>query len=475
LATGSIDNTAKIWDSVSRELLHILKGYQEDVSALSWSPDGSQIAVASLDSSVDLWDAISGEKLSTFVGLSDQVRDVAWSPAGDYIATDSLDGTIRIWDAVSGKQLYDVFQNNLEEGLLSNSIDWSPGGDRVLIMGVDHNQIWDLTELPPILSGHSSGLNKAQWSPDGMLIATGSLDGTTRIWDAANGDLVANLEHLEAVNDITWSPDSSIIALASQDGSIGVWEIATDSFEEIPNPDGFVFNYLAWSPDGSRFVATSETDLVGVIWDVNTGVSTLLHQGDLLCALTTPSWSPEGDRIITGCERRDVRDTPAVIWDVETGEELGRLGGESGNSLVVRWSPDGSSIAVGYSDIEIRIWDAGTGLTTVKYSGHADPIVDLDWSPNSQRIASADYGGNIRVWDAQTGEVVLSDKQNQTITSISWSPAGDYLIASSYDIVPEILPAWQTTEALLAYAEGCCIWRELSVRERERFGLPKQR
>jgi len=171
----------------------------------------------------------------------------------------------------------------------------------------------------------------------------------------------------------------------------------------------------------------------------------------------------------------DVSNTPARIWDVETGEELEILEGESGNSLVAAWSPDGRSIAVGYSNMDIRIWDAAAVLPMHKYSGHADLIVDLNWSPNSQRIASADYGGNILVWDAQTGEEVLSpEKRTHTITSINWSPAGDYIIVSSFDTLPAILHAWQTTEALVAYAEGCCIWRDLGDSERERFGLPQR-
>lgn len=473
LATASNDDTAIIWDAVTGELMHVLGGYRDDVAGLSWSPDGKEVAAVSLDAGVDIWDAINGKRVSSFTGHREQVWDVAWSPNGEYIATDSLDGTTRVWEPASGMQLYE-FQNNLEEARVLNSIDWSPSGDQLLMMGAAYNQMWDLTEQPPRLIGHTRGVNAAQWSPDGKWIATASLDGTARIWEAASGELVAALEHPGGVEDLAWSPNSTHLATTSRGGSIGVWEVASKSFQQLSNPDGYIFNYLSWSPYEDRIAATSEVDLVGVIWELKTGTRIVLQQGEQQCNLTTPSWSPEGDQIVTGCERREQKNTPSLIWDVDTGEELDRLESDSGNSLVARWSPDGSSIAIGYSNTDISIWDLLSKHKEIRYSGHAELIVDLNWSPNSQRIVSADYGGNIRVWDAQTGEEIFSDKTADSINSIIWSPDGEYVMLATFNPIPEILRAWQSTQALLGYVEDCCMWRELEQGERERFGLPQQ-
>ena len=82
-------------------------------------------------------------------------------------------------------------------------------------------------------------------------------------------------------------------------------------------------------------MAASERDLAGVIWDIESGEQVLLDQGDLNCFLASPSWSPEGDRFVTGCVRREIKDTPARVWDAETGEELGRVESEDGNIYVM--------------------------------------------------------------------------------------------------------------------------------------------
>jgi WD40 repeat protein len=317
-------------------------------------------------------------------------------------------------------------------------------------------------------------LKAARWSPDGEQFATASLDGTVRIWDAANGETVSILRHADVVDDLDWSPDGSRLVTASQDDTVQVWDLAANSSNELHNPEKYRFSSLSWSPDGDRIVGSSQRDLVAVIWNVDSGERTVLDQGDLNCYLSSPSWSPEGDRFITGCIKREAKDTPARIWDAETGAELTPIESEDGNSLVVGWSPDGRSIAIAYSETVIHVVDSESFEEINRFSGHSDIIADLGWSPNSQRIISADGGGFARVWDAIEGDEIWSDKMASTLNSVDWSPDGEMVILATLDPEPEILRVWQSTDELVAYAEGCCVWRELSPGERQQFGLPLQ-
>jgi WD40 repeat protein len=341
-------------------------------------------------------------------------------------------------------------------------------------MGSIYNQIWDLSTQPANLFGHLEGLKAARWSPDGARIATASLDGTARIWDSTSGESLGTLVHTEAVEDLAWSPDGSRLVTSGQDGALLVWQVDTSTSSELPNPDKHRFSSLGWSPDGQRIVASSQRDLASVIWNVETDERIELDQGDLSCYLASPSWSPEGDRFVTGCVRREIKDTPARIWDADTGEELQRLASEDGNSLAVEWSPDGGSIAVAYSEMMIHIVDMESSETQTRFSGHSDIIADLSWSPNGQRVISADGGGFARAWDAASGDQILSFKLTNTLNSVDWSPDGRYVILATLDPEPKIYRVWQSTEALMRYAEGCCVWRELSTGERQQFGLPLQ-
>ncbi|KAM3104714.1 TIR domain-containing protein, partial [Phormidesmis sp. 146-33] len=87
LATGSYDNTVKLWDLQGREL-QTLKGHSERVNSVSFSPDGKTLATGSYDNTVKLWD-LQGRELQTLKGHSSYVTSVSFSPDGKTLATGS--------------------------------------------------------------------------------------------------------------------------------------------------------------------------------------------------------------------------------------------------------------------------------------------------------------------------------------------------------------------------------------------------
>ncbi|KAK4140202.1 putative HET containing-domain vegetative incompatibility protein [Dichotomopilus funicola] len=90
----------KIWSPC----LQTFEGHSGWVQSVAFSPDGSRIASGSNDQTIRIWDAKSGKEVRKLEGHSDRVRSVAFSPDGSRIASGSDDQTIRIWDAKSGKE-----------------------------------------------------------------------------------------------------------------------------------------------------------------------------------------------------------------------------------------------------------------------------------------------------------------------------------------------------------------------------------
>ncbi len=75
---------------------------------------------------------------------------------------------------------------------------------------------------------HTGFVNTVAWSPDGKYIASGSADGTVRMWDVATGkQMYVYRGHQASVNSIVWSPDSQRIASGASDKTVQVLDAAT--------------------------------------------------------------------------------------------------------------------------------------------------------------------------------------------------------------------------------------------------------
>jgi len=105
IASGSRDNTVKLWNVDTGELLKTLSGHASEVSSVSFSPDGKRIASGSSDNTVKLWNADTGELLKTLSGHTAYVSSVRFSPDGKQIASGSRDNTVKLWNADTGELL----------------------------------------------------------------------------------------------------------------------------------------------------------------------------------------------------------------------------------------------------------------------------------------------------------------------------------------------------------------------------------
>ena len=96
IASGSLDNTIRLWDTVSGAHTKSLEGHSASVQSVVFSPDGTRIASGSWDNNIRLWNTVSGAHLKTLGGHSDIISSVVFSPDGTRIASGALDKTIRL-------------------------------------------------------------------------------------------------------------------------------------------------------------------------------------------------------------------------------------------------------------------------------------------------------------------------------------------------------------------------------------------
>ncbi|HEY9628209.1 MAG TPA: hypothetical protein V6C84_12990 [Coleofasciculaceae cyanobacterium] len=116
IASGSDDQTIRLWNASTGECLSILKGQRGWIQAIAFSPDGSLLASGSTDQTVKIWQVSTGDCLRTLEGHK-EVRSVSFSPDGQQLATGSEDETIRLWAVQTGECLKTLRADRPYEGM----------------------------------------------------------------------------------------------------------------------------------------------------------------------------------------------------------------------------------------------------------------------------------------------------------------------------------------------------------------------
>ncbi|KAH9487260.1 Vegetative incompatibility protein HET-E-1 [Psilocybe cubensis] len=457
IVSSSYDKTLRLWDAETGEQIGApLEGHQNFVLSVAFAPNGKRIISGSYDKTLRLWDAETGEQIGApLEGHQKPVKSVAFAPNGKRIVSGSNDCTLRLWNTETGKQIGAPLEGH---EYTVQSVAFAPDGKRIVSGSYDKTlRLWDAEtgkQIGAPLEGHEYTVQSVAFSPDGKKIVSGSNDTTLRLWDAETGKQIgAPLEgHEYPIQSVAFSPDGKRIVSGSDDKTLRLWDAETG--EQIGAPlEGHQnsINSVAFSPDGKRIVSGSY-DKTLWLWDAETGkqIGAPLegHQNFVLSV----AFAPNGKRIISGSYDKTLR-----LWDAETGEQIGApLEGHQNSINSVAFSPDGKRIVSGSYDKTLRLWDAETGKQIgAPLEGHEYPIQSVAFSPNGKRIVSGSYDKTLRLWDAETGKQIGAPLEGHeyTVQSVAFSPDGKKIVSGSNDTTLRLWDA-ETGKQIGAPLEG---------------------
>jgi WD40 repeat protein len=293
-------------------------------------------------------------------------------------------------------------------------------------------------ELWRTVRGHTADVWSLDASADGRLLATGSSDGTARVWDAGTGEQLLVLTVGNAVWDVAFGPDGRHLATGCDDGAVRVWALDSGAcLSTLRAHRGAVWG-VAWPPDGRRLLTGSE-DGTAVLWDLASEQPVRVLQES-----AGPVWAvaagPDA-AAATGGQDHVVR-----LWDVGTGTAAAALEGHTGPVRDLAYSPDGDRLASTGDDGTVRLWDvpqrrlaATLRVHRPGLTGRADQVSFMTYGgvafgPGGRRLATAGSDGTARIWDAETGDecAVLTGHGN-AVVDVAFAPDGRRLATSGAD------------------------------------------
>lgn len=264
IATASCDKTIKIWEANSGTVKSTLKGHTQCVRSVEWSPDGTRLASSADDGTIKIWDTSNWTVIKNLTGHVGGVFSVIWSPNGTLLASSGCedlhsiapgDDTIRIWDASTGTNIKTLVGHT--SGVYR--ISWSPDGNKIVSCSNDLTlRIWSVEtgNSIKILKGHTNDLRAVEFAPNGTWIASGGADSTLRIWDASSGNCIKTFPQQDHIRSVSWHPDGDKLAFSGRNTTLKILNVTTGEVIANFTGAGGVFT-SSYSPDGTKIAACS--------------------------------------------------------------------------------------------------------------------------------------------------------------------------------------------------------------------------
>ncbi|MCK5944541.1 MAG: protein kinase, partial [Planctomycetes bacterium] len=284
--------------------------------------------------------------------------------------------------------------------------------------------------------GHTESIVDLELAPDAARFATGSHDGTARIWDVDGGTCVATLPHDQGLRQVGWSPDGAWFATHTRDGEVRLYDGSTFTLlarlEARPECAGFAFD-----PSRPR-VLVFDLEGSGEVWDLTSRevvarIPALDERGAVKGAIVR--YSATGDRLVrtsqlyadirrvqiltstgevlaehpTGRLLRGPITDPLVVLDSDRVLHIDLATGETVRStpiertdLILARSPDQRLYVAIDAQEDLALYDARTGVRLRRLAGHSDKKwqdMEVAFHPDGDRLVAT--GASVRLWDVQ--------------------------------------------------------------------------
>jgi WD40 repeat protein len=224
LASGGDDSLIRIWDTATGKEHQTLKGHNNSVILVAFSADGRYIASASSDGTIKIWDAVTGKRQRSIKAVyPDPDSSLVFSSNGSYLAYNELSTRIAIWDVNAGKIHRKIKEDCNHLNLFVFSADAcylafaDDGTSHIPRLLSDSDKIpiriWDIgaDEELRVFPGHSSWVTSIAFSPDNRYLASASMDGTIKIWDAKQGAELQTIKKETLIRTMSFDPKASYL------------------------------------------------------------------------------------------------------------------------------------------------------------------------------------------------------------------------------------------------------------------------
>jgi WD40 repeat protein len=220
-----VSGFVSLFSSKTKSCARRIDGYSDLVTSLAVSPDGSADHNATLHSLMDERETNSVR----LTGHSGPVLGVAFTPANDQVITASADRSIKVW-TLKGELVRSL--NHHTEAVHTLAIrPRNDDGPVECASGSDDGtvRIWQpmIGRMVRIIRGHGGSIFALGYTPDGQALFSAGKEGILRQLDVASDQIISpQRAHSDVIYSLAISPNGRKLATGDWDGSVKLWDLS---------------------------------------------------------------------------------------------------------------------------------------------------------------------------------------------------------------------------------------------------------